>query len=107
VDLDVSMDATDVRRLSSQLFGNAYRLEVAAAIARSEGKVVNAKGIASEAALDYNRVQEQVRHFAAIGVLVPDFDPSSRYRDYRAVETVFWRFAERFLTELQDRDEWA
>ena len=98
------MDASDIRRLSSRLFGNAHRLEVAASIARQLGKPVNSKGIAAEGALDYNRVQEQVRLLAEAGLLVPDFDPGSRFKDYRPVETVYWSLALRLLEELRDRD---
>jgi hypothetical protein len=98
------VDTVDLRRMSSRLFGNAYRLEVAAAIAQRQGKPVNVKTVAVEADLEYNRVQEQVAHLADAGLLVPDFDPASRYKDYRAVETVFWRLAADLLAEMRERD---
>jgi hypothetical protein len=98
------VDVVDVRRVSHRLFGNTYRLEVVAAIGRSEGKLVNVRGLVGEAILDYNRLQEQVSYLASAGLLVPEFDPLSRYKDYRPIESSFWRLAATLLDELRDRD---
>jgi hypothetical protein len=94
-----------VRSLSHKLFGANHRLEAAAAIASLQGKPISSRTVADQARLDYNRAHEQVAWFASAGLLVPDFDPKSRTKDYRAVDSVFWQLCRRLLHELDERED--
>ena len=99
------MTDAEIRALSSLIFGNAYRLEAAAAIGRLEGKPISVTAVARESGLDHNRAQEQVARFARARLLVPERDPSLRRKDYRTVDTSYWRLAALLLSELKEREE--
>lgn len=98
------MDIEEIRRLSAQLFGNADRLLVAAAIGRMEGKPISVKAVTEESGLEYNRVQEQVARFRTAGVLIPDFDSTMRRKDHRAVLPAYWRMAASIVAALEDAE---
>ena len=99
-----TLNNDDIRILSHQLFGNGDRLDSAAAIGRLTGKSISVKELAKESGLDPNRAQERIAHFHRIGFLVPDFDSSSRQKDYRPIETGFWVSCARLLDEFRERD---
>ena len=99
------MTDDDIRELSAKLYGNAQRLHVAAAIGRLEGKPINVKVVAEESGLDVSRVQEQIAWFRNAGVLVPEFDSSSRTKDHRPVAISYWRNAASLFAELEDADD--
>jgi hypothetical protein len=95
----------EVRRISTFLFGNSTRLEVAAAIGRLEGKPISVKVVSQESGIEANRVQEQIAHFRRAGMLIPTFDPESRRKDHLTVSSSYWTSAERLLEELRDRED--
>lgn len=99
------MDRIAIRNFSFEAFGAKYRLEVAAAIGRLEGKPLWAKAIAEEAGLDANRTQEQVAHFAEAHLLILLDDPALRRKEYRAVDIDYWRQAAALLTQLEELDD--
>ena len=70
------------------------------------GKPISVKALSTEAAVDYNRAQEQVAWFRRGGLLVPDYDKDSRRKDHRAVDISYWRAATRLEAELLERELW-
>lgn len=64
-------DRTRVRALSKLIFGNADRLEVAAAIAREPEAIVNGDELANQLTIAPNRVRAQLLAFTEAGFLSP------------------------------------
>lgn len=91
------------RALSKALLGSSYRAEIAAAIYRSDGAPVNAQGLADETGLRYPRVQQELKHLLAAGVLEP-CDSESRTVDYKAVQCDYWRFCDLLLREWRSTE---
>lgn len=99
------MTTEQIRQLSSVLYGNANRLEAAAAIGRLQGKPISAKSVAAASDLAYKRAQEQVAHFARGKVLIPDRDPNRRTKDYQALDIPYWASANKLLNRLVEEDD--
>lgn len=78
----------DLRARSRGLFGNLDRLEVAAAIAASDG-VVNATDLQWELRIANNRVRAQLVALADLGFLQP-VSIEARKRHYLRLESPFW-----------------
>lgn len=81
---------TPIRRVSSELFGSMYRLEVLEAIAGSKGGHVTARDIASSMLVPDNRVSPILHALVAAGRLrdVPGHD--ARERVYERVDGPLW-----------------
>jgi hypothetical protein len=101
----VRMNIQQIQAASVAMLGNKYRLEVAAAVGRSEGKPISSKGIEEDTGLPYNAVQSQVAWFREHGLLVDDDDPEKRRKEFRAVSTPYWAACVAVLNDLQERTE--
>ncbi len=77
-----------LRRRSKLLFGNADRLEVADAVARSSG-VVHAQELSNELAISPPRVRAQLLAFVDAGLLVP-LPRHGNVQNYERIDDVFW-----------------
>jgi hypothetical protein len=60
-----------LRRLSSLLFGNADRIEVALYIASADNRTISAPDLAENLMMPPNRVRAQLLLFAHLGMLDP------------------------------------
>jgi hypothetical protein len=91
--LDPSQEAVRerVREKSRLLFGNRDRLEVAAAVARSDDDAVNATDLSFELALANNRVRSQLLTLTELGFLVLG-PPGPGKRWYIRQPNDFWAF---------------
>ena len=83
-----------LRNCSKLLFGNADRVEVAAAIARSEPGALFSRALATELQWPDNRVQLQLKQFAAAGLFValPPVGGERRVY-YERIASSYWRAA--------------
>jgi DNA-binding transcriptional regulator YhcF (GntR family) len=88
-----------VRRASKLLFGNADRLPVAAEIARPGRTVVSASELAKELQIAPNRVWQQLRTFAEVGLL-QELPRIGSTVDYLRCESPFWPLAHALLRDL-------
>lgn len=101
-----SSTAMDIRQVSKLLFGNRLRLELAVAIALSDG-VVFARQLAEELGVNDNQVAPELRNFAQAGLLerIEDRrnnDAVGRPRVlYSRRDSSFWGSATKFLDELR------
>ena len=78
-----------LRRRSKQLFGNADRLEVAAAVAHSESGVVHAQELATALGISPPRVRAQLLVFVEAGVMTM-LPRSTNIVNYERVPDPFW-----------------
>jgi DNA-binding transcriptional ArsR family regulator len=69
MDMNLDEQRRHLRRMSKLLFGNADRLEVAAALADPERHVVSASELAFDLKIAPSRVWTQLRTFAEAGLL--------------------------------------
>lgn len=96
-----AMGVGDVRRWSSQLLGNIYRLEVVEAINRADGEPVTATSVHEETGIKYPRVQEELKRLTEAGLLMQKDAPRGQPVEYKAVSTVYWKMCERLLAEVR------
>jgi len=90
-----------VREVSKQLFGNRYRLEIGAAVARAEPGVFYARQLAHTLNLAENVVQAELRRFLAADLLqLLDQVPGQRAVYYQRVGSPFWESCERILNDI-------
>lgn len=99
------MNIQHIQDTSFGMFGNKYRLEVAASVGRSEGKPISSKGVEEDTGLPYSAVQSQVSWFREHGLLIDDDDPEKRRKEFRAVTTPYWATCVAVLDDLRGRDE--
>jgi hypothetical protein len=78
-----------VRMRSKGLFGNLDRLEVAAAIAASSDRLVNATDLQWDLKIATNRIRAQLVALRDLGLLRGPM-PDARKRYYMRVESPFW-----------------
>jgi hypothetical protein len=85
------VDERDLRRLSKAMFGNSYRLEIAAAIAAAPTELVHAHELSAALVIPSNLVSKQLKDFVAAGVL-DDVDQieGQRYRYFRRLHSPYW-----------------
>ena len=94
----------DYRRIregfSKGLFGNAYRLEIAAAIYGRRDSTFSAKELSDATGIFYPRVQKQVKALEGLGMIeqVDSPEPGNRYR---IRPSDYWRLCHLFLRELE------
>jgi hypothetical protein len=93
-----AFDRDLLRHRSKVLFGNADRLEVAIAVARSSSGVVHAKELANELNIDAPRVRTQLRAFVEAGVMVL-LPRHGQTVDYERRPDPFWAGVETIVTE--------
>jgi hypothetical protein len=92
-------DAERVRSVSKALLGNRYRLEVGAAIAAADGEAVDAQSLSDETGVRYPRVQEQLKHLEAAGMVSRQVGATLR-QEYKPEISVFWVFCTQLLAEV-------
>jgi DNA-binding transcriptional regulator GbsR (MarR family) len=90
----------EVRRLSGQLLGNKYRLEVVEALCRAGDDSVTATSIHEETGIKYARVQEELKRLKAYGVLRELDTPGAQTVEYKIEPTVYWELCKQLLDEI-------
>jgi hypothetical protein len=88
--LQTSARDEDLRTLSKRVFGNADRLPVAIAVARSEEGIVCATDIGWEASISPARAGAQLRAFADLGLVAALPVEPGRKRWYWRQPSPFW-----------------
>lgn len=85
---------SQVRARSKALFGNAYMLEVCAAIARRDGRV-NLTTLVSQADVSASVYSGPLRRLAEVGLLIEDPKPEDdrRERWYLPTKSRLWKAA--------------
>jgi hypothetical protein len=89
-----------IRQRSKAMFGNRDRLDVAVAIALSDG-LVNATDLSWSLRIANNRVRAQLLALSELGLLRPAPMESATKRHYLRLENAFWQ------TCLELYREWA
>lgn len=90
--VEAGSDVTAVRHLSRVLFGGAqYRLEVAAAIARSDG-IVNAADLAHELSLAAQSVHKEIQLLERAGLVARTDRAGGRRVYFTRLESPYWIF---------------
>jgi Fic family protein len=80
----------DLAELSANLFGNRYRIVVAAAISElGPGAAFSAKSIAESTGVFYARVQEDLKRLERAGLLGKQ-PTGGRTVEYVAAQTQYW-----------------
>jgi DNA-binding IclR family transcriptional regulator len=98
--MDEQLARVHLREQSKRLFGNADRLEVAAAVARSDG-IVDASSLSEQLGLPANRTRAQLLAFAHAGIL--EASPMLEQRCYYIRQSsAFWSLAEALADELSN-----
>jgi hypothetical protein len=82
----------NVRQLSKVLYGNRYRLEIAAAIGLLDTDVFHAKEVADGLGMPHNVVSQQIKCFVEVGVCedMPAID-GHRNRYFRRLDSPYWQ----------------
>ncbi len=94
----------EIGRISKRLFGNAYRLSVAAVIAKADPGVVHATGIAEELGIRDNLVRPNLTQFEGAGLIerLPRL-AGQQFQEFRRIESSFWELALELQSELRRR----
>jgi hypothetical protein len=98
------VDSDQIRNFSKGLFGNRYRLEIAAEIAQMDGDLFHAKELADNLGIAHNVVSGQLRSFVDVGVC--DDMPSvsgQRHRFFRRNDSSYWSGCLATFEELATR----
>ena len=102
-------DQDRVREFSKTLFGSAYRLEVAAAIARADPAVVNASDLVTALGLPpekYGVVRLELQHFAKAGLLAPLPRPrGQRIQEYQRADSAYWNLSSSLMAESEAKSD--
>lgn len=93
------MGVEDLRRRSTQLLGNMYRLEIVEAIIRAAGEPVTATSVHEETGIKYPRVQEELKRLAEAGLLRQRDAPRGQPVEYKASATVYWEMCQHLSAE--------
>lgn len=94
------MSTDSIRRASTALLGNKYRLEVAGAIARAKGAPITCTTVSDETGIRYPRVQEELKRLNDAGVLRAKAAPPGQPVEYKAQPTAYWDLCAALLDEL-------
>jgi hypothetical protein len=87
------------------MFGNSYRLEIAAAIGTAPTSLLHAHELALELAVPDNLVSKQLKDFVAAGILDNvDQIEGQRYRYFRRLDGPYWALCHDLLAALQDSE---
>lgn len=95
------MQVEEVRRRSTQLFGNMYRLEVVDAILLAAGESVTASSVHEETGIKYPRVQEELKRLTDAGVLRQKPARRGQPVEYKAEPTTYFELCKSVLGELR------
>jgi DNA-binding transcriptional ArsR family regulator len=102
-------DASDVathaiRRISRQVYGNSYRLEILCRVAETDGQLF-AHGLARRSGLADKTIGSELRRLRDAGLLepVPVSDEGQKRHYYRRVEGCFWRGVLELAAEIAER----
>lgn len=85
--------------MSKALFGHGYRLQVAAAIDECREGELYPEAIAERFAIKEARVGEQLRHFAKVGMLIPQ-PRDGRRQPYVKRASPYWALCRQLRDEL-------
>jgi DNA-binding transcriptional ArsR family regulator len=99
------MDHADVRHISKSLLGNAYFLEVAAAIAAVADGQFFAREIAKRLGVADSVVAASLGRLEAAGLL-KRLPRVANYQEFERVPSVFWSLSEKLLDETRGRPVW-
>lgn len=94
------MDTTSIRALSKRLFGNSYRVEIAAAIGRHDGEPFHAQGMSDDTGIRYARAQAELKHLLA-AEMIREVEGDTRRVEYKAEQSSYWHMCATLL------EEWA
>lgn len=97
-----SDDIARLQRVSKDLLGNAYRLQVAAAVDECADDELYSEAVAQRAGLKDARASEQLRHFAAIGML-EQLPKDGRKQPYKKGPSCYWAMCRSLRQETLDR----
>jgi hypothetical protein len=101
------MDArkAELRRVSRELLGSSYRLEVAAAIHEAVTDAVYARALAGDIpGAGDNQVGECLKHFETAGLLRRNPSPGGRApQTFSVIDSVYWRFCGELRDEVLKR----
>jgi hypothetical protein len=87
-----------LQRVSKDLLGNAYRLQVAAAVDECGEDELYPEAVAARAGLKEARAGEQLRHLTAAGVL-EQLPKDGRRQPYRKKKSPYWALCRRLRDE--------
>lgn len=97
--------ASALRKLSKDLLGGLYRLEIAAAIAQADAGDLFAHRIAEVLKLQDKVVQPEMKHFARLGFLEEHEEREGDQRVfYGRSDTVFWDLVRQLHDEVSARE---
>lgn len=99
------MDHADVRHISKALLGNAYLLELAAAIAGVADGHFFAREMAKRLGVADSVVTPAVGRLEAAGLL-KRLPRVANYQEFERVPSVFWSLSEQLLQETRGRPAW-
>jgi DNA-binding IclR family transcriptional regulator len=100
------MELADVRHVSKALLGNAYLLEVAAAVAAlAEGQFF-AREIARRLGVADSLVAPALQRLES-GGLLKRLPKVANYQVFERVPSVFWAFSQELLDEATGRSPWS
>ena len=91
-----------VRKLSRELLGSSYRLEVAAAIHDAHPEPVYARGLTETVKANDNQVSAVLEHFEAAGLLRRL--PTKGGRDpqrFKPRKSIYWELCAKLLAEAR------
>lgn len=87
----------DPRAMSKALLGSSYRAEIAAEIGRRDGPF-SAQAIFEETGIWYARVQQELKHLLAVGMLV-EKESAGRAVLYERAASDYWELCSKLISE--------
>jgi hypothetical protein len=93
-------DPQQLQQISKDLLGNAYRLQVAAAVDECSDDELYPEAVAARAGLKDARAGEQLRHFKDAGIL-EQLPKDGRHQPYRKKKTPYWELCRRLRDEAK------
>ena len=95
------VDPASLRHLSKGLFGNSYRLEIAAKVAGSATDLIHAKELSDVLHIPHNVVSKQLHGFVLAGVLeAVEQLPGQRFRYFRGLPNPYWKLVHELATDF-------
>lgn len=98
------MDTNRLRKLSKDLLGNMYRLELAAAIHAQAGASFSAMSLHEETGIRYARVREDLARLRNMEMLIVVGSSGAEVR-YKAAPSVYWNLCHHLDAELRGRPD--
>lgn len=88
-----SMTIEEIRKRSSDAFGQSYRIEVMIAVAEAEQRLVALSDVSRVLEVPPSSVQRPLQSLVEIGLLATSSDSSTRKKNYTRNESSGWMFA--------------